>query len=156
MNNMTALVWMVHTVNYVAATSVCSDTTYHGPIHITRTVKFLSWDIQTFIALFEQQHLALNTIMCTVLFKHHTAYLNVTWVFLQYECVWMRSTLLCSLMALIVFVKDSWKGRKLTSWACWEECTVFGDCTVCSCGYSKRSAWFSSMYCVWRLYCVHL
>ena len=32
-------------------------------------------------------------------------------------------------------------------------CTVYGDCTVCSCRHSKSSAWVSSMYCVWRLLC---
>ena len=32
-----------------------------------------------------------------------------------------------------------------------EACTVCGDCTVCSCRYSKLSAWVRSMYCVWRL-----
>ena len=35
-------------------------------------------------------------------------------------------------------------------------CTVYGDPTVCSCRHSKSSALVSSMYCVWRLYCVQL
>jgi len=35
-------------------------------------------------------------------------------------------------------------------------CTVYGDCTVCSCRYSKSSAWVRSVYCVWRPYCVQL
>ena len=37
-----------------------------------------------------------------------------------------------------------------------ETCTVYGDCTVCSCGHSKTSVWVRNMYCVWRLYCVQL
>ena len=37
-----------------------------------------------------------------------------------------------------------------------ESCTVYGDPTVCSCSHSKTSAWVSSMYCVWRHYCVQL
>ena len=37
-----------------------------------------------------------------------------------------------------------------------EACTVYGDCTVCSCRHSKSSAWVRSLYCVWRLYCVQL
>jgi len=27
---------------------------------------------------------------------------------------------------------------------------------VCSCRHSKSLSWVSSMYCVWRLYCVQL
>jgi len=35
-------------------------------------------------------------------------------------------------------------------------CTAYGDPTVCSCRHSKWSAWVSSMYCVWRPYCLQL
>ena len=32
-----------------------------------------------------------------------------------------------------------------------EACTVYADCTVCSCRHSKSSAWASSMHCVWQI-----
>ena len=68
-------------------TVMCSDTRYFGPIHNIRTGMCQVKDIQVFFALFEQQRLALSTIMWTVLFKHCTAYLNLTWVSLKCECV---------------------------------------------------------------------
>ena len=37
-----------------------------------------------------------------------------------------------------------------------EVCTMYGDCTVCSCRHSKASACVRSMYCVWGMYCVQL
>jgi len=33
---------------------------------------------------------------------------------------------------------------------------VYGDRTVCSCRHSKLSLWVTSLYCVWRPYCVQL
>ena len=37
-----------------------------------------------------------------------------------------------------------------------ETCIVCGDPTVCSCWLSKSSTWVTSLYCVWRPYCVQL
>jgi hypothetical protein len=97
------------------AAAVCSDTGYREAVHSTGTVMCQSRDIQVLFAVFEQLHLALSTVMWTVLFKHRTAYLNVTWVFLQYECE-NEKYILWSWTAWIVFVKDSIRGRKLPSW----------------------------------------